>query len=215
MENDDYDFRFHPQNVLMMLLLAGLTALFLAFSAAYIYSRVQNQSPPVAIPYLFVFNTLLLFGSGYTLKRAKICYLEDNTAGYQRSLLLTIIITSLFLMMQLIACGDVPATVEVVSLVISGQGQQQATLRSSRRRQIALRTDRSICGSISLALLRNHLGTTTLLQDLQGTRRCCRRIVVKYTAVTTALQGMTTLMRLRGMRQSVLGIVGLRCLCER
>ena len=103
MENDDYDFRFHPQNVLMMLLLAGLTALFLAFSAAYIYSRVQNQSPPVAIPYLFVFNTLLLLGSGYTLKRAKICYLEDNTAGYQRSLLLTIIITSLFLVMQLIA----------------------------------------------------------------------------------------------------------------
>jgi cytochrome c oxidase subunit 3 len=103
---NDIDFRFHPQNVLMILVLAGITALFLAFSAAYIYSRVQNPSPPVQIPILFVFNTILLLGSSFTLHRAKKCYLLDNTEGYQRSLLITIIITVVFLIAQFIAWGQ-------------------------------------------------------------------------------------------------------------
>lgn len=105
-QEEDIDFRFHPQNVIMILVLAGITALFLAFSAAYIYSRVQNPSPPVQIPILFVFNTLLLLGSSFTLHWAKKCYQMDNTEGYQRSLLITIAITLVFLIAQFIAWGQ-------------------------------------------------------------------------------------------------------------
>lgn len=103
MSQTEPDFRFHPQNVAMVLLLAGLSALFLAFSAAYIYSRVQNQSPPVELPVLFVFNTLILLASSFSLNRAKKCYLFDNTRGYQVALLVTILITLVFLALQFVA----------------------------------------------------------------------------------------------------------------
>lgn len=94
---------FHPNNIMLFLLLFGLTTLFLALTAGYIYIRVTMKVPPVQLPALFLFNTLILLGSSYTMIRTKRHYLEDDTAAYQRNLKYTIWLSLLFMAMQTVA----------------------------------------------------------------------------------------------------------------
>jgi cytochrome c oxidase subunit 3 len=96
----------HPYNIMMILLLAGLTMAFLALSGAYIYSRLNTGEPPIRIPLLFVFNTFVLIGSSYTLKWAKKCYENDETANYQRALLATVLLTLTFVALQWVGWGQ-------------------------------------------------------------------------------------------------------------
>ena len=71
-EYSEYDsFAFHPHNVLLFLVLFGLMALFLSFSAAFIYTRVQSNLPPIKLPSIFLFNTIILLGSSLTMMWAK------------------------------------------------------------------------------------------------------------------------------------------------
>lgn len=101
---DEYqNFAFHPYNILLMLTLAGVCALFLAFSSAYVYNRVQYDLPPVELPVLFFFNTLILLGSSYTMMWAKKSYLDDETQNYQKALIWTIVLSLLFMVMQFFA----------------------------------------------------------------------------------------------------------------
>lgn len=95
------DFRFHPYNIIMVLTLFSITALFLAFSIAYIYSRFDSSSPPVRVPLIFVFNTLILLLSSYTLILTKRAYRDDNTQHYKRYLAATLALTFLFLILQI------------------------------------------------------------------------------------------------------------------
>lgn len=93
---------FHPLNVILTLTLFSLTVLFLAVSAAFIYTRVQSQLPPIRLPNIFIFNTLVLLGSSYTMIQAKKAYLEDDTQKYIRSLIATIAISFVFLALQFV-----------------------------------------------------------------------------------------------------------------
>ena len=101
---DEYrNFAFHPYNVMLILLLFGISALFLAFSGAFIYNRIQSQLPPIRLPELFLINTLILMGSSASLVWAKRCYLADNTRKYQRALWLTLGLSLVFLVSQVFA----------------------------------------------------------------------------------------------------------------
>lgn len=98
---NEYDnFAFHPHNVLLVLLLMGLTALFLALTASFLYTRVQAGLPPLKIPAIFLFNTLLLVASSVALAWAKRSYLADHTLDYQRALGIAILLSLLFLVLQ-------------------------------------------------------------------------------------------------------------------
>lgn len=88
---------------MLNILLFGLSMLFLALTIAYIYTRVTMEVPPVQIPLLFIFNTLILLGSSRTMMTAKRCYLADDTAGYQNNLKYTIGLSLLFMVLQTIA----------------------------------------------------------------------------------------------------------------
>lgn len=100
----EYDsLGFHPHNVLLFLLLLGISALFLSMSAAFVYTRVQSQLPPLQLPPLFLANTLLLLGSSATMILAKKSYLQDHTPNYQKALLATIALSLLFLTAQVFA----------------------------------------------------------------------------------------------------------------
>lgn len=94
---------FHPYNVMLFLLLFGLTLLFLALTISYTYIRVTMDVPPVQLPWLFLLNTVILLGSSYTMIRAKRCYLNDDTEGYQQNLRNTIGLSVLFMAMQGVA----------------------------------------------------------------------------------------------------------------
>lgn len=97
------DFLIHPLYIKITLVLASITALFLGFSFAYIYSRVQNGESPVDIPFLFYANTILLVGSSYTLKQTKKAYENDQTSRYKFLLWATMILSVLFLIAQIFA----------------------------------------------------------------------------------------------------------------
>ena len=100
---NEYDnFAFHPHNVLLMLGLMGVTALFLALTISFVYNRVQNDLPPVRLPLIFLFNTLILLGSSATLTWAKRAYKTDETVQYQQALAATIGLSLIFLALQFI-----------------------------------------------------------------------------------------------------------------
>lgn len=93
-------FAFHPYNVLLILGLLGITAMFLAFSAAFMYTRVQSNLPPIKLPGIFLFNTLILLGSSATMVWAKRSYKRDHTDNYQRALLATMLLSLVFMILQ-------------------------------------------------------------------------------------------------------------------
>jgi cytochrome c oxidase subunit 3 len=103
MNSKSDEFLFHPKNVMLFILLFGLTFLFLALTVAYVYIRVTNGVPAVQVPFLFVANTLILLASSWTMVRAKRCYVADNTTGYQQNLRYTIVLSLLFTALQAVA----------------------------------------------------------------------------------------------------------------
>jgi cytochrome c oxidase subunit 3 len=96
-------FAFHPHNVYLTLMLFSLSILFFSLTASFIYTRIQSELPPLRLPWLFLFNTLILLGSSYTIHLAKQKYLEDDTKGYQHALLYTIGLSLVFLGLQCVA----------------------------------------------------------------------------------------------------------------
>jgi cytochrome c oxidase subunit 3 len=51
---------FHPHNVLLVLLLIGISAMFLSLTLAFIYTRVQSGIPAIKLPVLFLVLRLFL-----------------------------------------------------------------------------------------------------------------------------------------------------------
>lgn len=100
---EERNFLIHPMYIVMFLTLAGITALFLGFSAAYLYNRIQQGIPPVKLPALFYWNSLLLVGSSYTLWKSKQAYQDDDTDRYKYLLAATLVLTILFLIAQILA----------------------------------------------------------------------------------------------------------------
>lgn len=97
------DYLIHPLYIVITLILGSITALFLGFSAAYVYSRIQNGEKPVDIPILFYFNTIILLASSYSWWRIKKAYETDDTANYKLLLWITLLLSILFLVAQIIA----------------------------------------------------------------------------------------------------------------
>lgn len=106
-ENQQFDkLTFHPYRILLFLTLGSLTVIFLGLTMSYLYSRIQTDVPPIAIPNIFIFNTLILLASSGTIIWANKAYLKDNTLHYQIALGLTILLTFLFMMMQFIGWNE-------------------------------------------------------------------------------------------------------------
>lgn len=87
----------------MTLVLAGITALFLGFSAAYLYSRFQADLTPIQLPSLFYLNSFILIASSLALMKAKLYYQMDQTERYRLALIITLGLTFIFLIAQVIA----------------------------------------------------------------------------------------------------------------
>ncbi len=93
----------HPHYIILTLTIAGITALFLGFTGAYLYSRVQSGVKPIVLPSLFYFNTLIILASSFTLIRSKRSYVDDDTAAFKMYLWLTLGLSVLFLILQITA----------------------------------------------------------------------------------------------------------------
>jgi len=100
---EERNYLIHPSYIVLALLLAGVTALFLGFSCAYLYTRIQNGTPAIKLPSLFIINTFILVLASYSLIKAMRYYKSDQTKKYQLSLGTTLILTIIFLISQIIA----------------------------------------------------------------------------------------------------------------
>lgn len=98
---EDRALLFHPLHVWLVLLLFGLSMLFLALSAAFVYTRIQSQLPPIWLPPVFLANTALLLMSSLTMRWANKCYRQDDTERYKLALGLTIVLSLVFLGAQI------------------------------------------------------------------------------------------------------------------
>jgi cytochrome c oxidase subunit III len=80
--------------------------IFLGLSASYLYTRLnpigEHTDPPIRIPLIFLFNTLVLLCSSWTLIQAKKSYLSDDTKKYQLHLISTLALTLVFMFLQFI-----------------------------------------------------------------------------------------------------------------
>lgn len=99
-EQEDRQFIFHPYNVMLVILLFGLSMLFLALTVSYGYTKVTMGIQSIQVPPMFYLNTLVLLGSSYTMILAKRAYIGDDTTGYQNQLKYTIWLSVLFMALQ-------------------------------------------------------------------------------------------------------------------
>lgn len=97
------EFMFHPKQVMLYILLIGLTMLFLSLTIGYMYARFTMKVPAVQVPPLFFVNTAVLLTSSYAMIRAKRCYLHDDTRGYQQNLQYTLLLSLAFIVLQAVA----------------------------------------------------------------------------------------------------------------
>ncbi len=95
-------FRFPIEKVALFLLLVSLTMLFLAFSIGYVFTRAQNGAGGVYLPPIFVINSFILLASSYFIHKANKAYRSDDTALYQSALLVTFMLTLVFMAMQIV-----------------------------------------------------------------------------------------------------------------
>lgn len=106
-EYDEYQsFAFHPHNVLLFLMLFGITVLFLSLTIAFVYNRVQNDLPPIQIPWIFFGSTIILLSGSWTMISARKAYLQDDTLRYQNMLKWTLILSLVFLLAQVVGWWD-------------------------------------------------------------------------------------------------------------
>lgn len=96
-------YSVHPSSIIMALILIGITALFGALSFAYLYTRVDKGMISIKIPWLFVFNTIILAASSVFIQLCRKYFDQKNEKLILRFGILTIIFTLLFLVLQAIA----------------------------------------------------------------------------------------------------------------
>ncbi len=99
----DRNYVVHPLYITITLVLASITSLFIGFSGAYLYNRIQEGAQAIQLPSLFYLNTLVLVASSLTLRHAKKAYRLDNTERYQLMLAVTLALSILFIIAQLFA----------------------------------------------------------------------------------------------------------------
>jgi cytochrome c oxidase subunit 3 len=96
-------YLIHPQYIILTLIIAGISALFLGFSMAYMYHRIERGVPPVQIPTLFYFNSLLILSTSLVMIYAQKMYAQDETMRFRSSVWMVLALTLVFLGMQVFA----------------------------------------------------------------------------------------------------------------
>jgi len=98
-----HSFGIHPAKIMITLIIMAVTVLFLAFSASYIFSRIQSNLNPVKVPLLFFINTLFIMGSSYSIEKSIKLYQSEKTEKYKHALVITLLLTLFFLIGQIYA----------------------------------------------------------------------------------------------------------------
>lgn len=91
---------FHPYHVVLILVLAGISCLFLGVLAAYIYTALEQGLEPPKPPFVFALSTFVLIVSSLSINKAYRAYQEDRTYEFRFYLWGTLGCTLIFLILQ-------------------------------------------------------------------------------------------------------------------
>lgn len=109
-------YLIHPSSLMMVLVMFGITALFGAVSAAYVYARVDQHMITASVPWLFLINTGILLMSSLFIEQCRSHFDGRHEALTLRYGYLAAAASILFLVMQgvawhdLFTSGKLPAT---------------------------------------------------------------------------------------------------------
>jgi cytochrome c oxidase subunit III len=100
MSGQQENFAFHPRNIMLVLMLFGLSAMFLALTLSYTYTRYTMGNAPVRVPIIFAINTAILLASSWMMVQSKRSYQADNTSAYLFNLKWAMLLSVLFMICQ-------------------------------------------------------------------------------------------------------------------
>lgn len=100
---EEKSYLIHPNILLLYLLITAITLLFLGFCFSYLYNRIDQDIPPVALPSLFYFNTVLLILSSNYMNKATDAFKTDDAQALLKGLIIAALLSLLFLLMQVLA----------------------------------------------------------------------------------------------------------------
>lgn len=91
-----------PGSIILVLILAGLSMLFLALSFAFIYVRVTRDVGSVEVPGLFVLNIAFLVAASYSLEKVKKEFFSRTASHLLKWMWLAFLFTLIFLAFQVL-----------------------------------------------------------------------------------------------------------------
>ena len=94
------------QTVILYALLTALSTIFLATSAAFVYTRFANDNFLFHLPSIFHANTAIILASSFTLVFAMKAQKEDNERGYLQAMGATFLLGSSFLVFQTLGWAE-------------------------------------------------------------------------------------------------------------
>jgi len=100
---DDMEgMRFPIGLVIIFLVLVGVTVMFLACSAAFVYTRYTSDLPGIEMPSMFFLTSAVLIGSSFVLNYSRKYFDRNSLPKLKYALTGTLILTVLFLAGQII-----------------------------------------------------------------------------------------------------------------
>jgi cytochrome c oxidase subunit 3 len=88
------------QSVILYALVTALSAIFLASSAAFVYTRFTNPNFQFSLPIIFHANTAIILASSFALMQAIKAQRDDNERGYLQAMGVTFLLGTAFLVFQ-------------------------------------------------------------------------------------------------------------------
>jgi len=92
----------HPSNIVMSLVLMGITALFVGLSGAYIYSRVTTGISAPFPPVMFYVTVVLLLAANRIIRVAKQRMWDESMDNVMKLLVAGLIVTFVFAVIQVL-----------------------------------------------------------------------------------------------------------------
>jgi len=97
-----HSFSMHPLRIFIFLIIGGISTLFLSLTLAYAYARFENGISAITVPWIFYANSANLLLASLTISLTRKAFLDDEFVRSQRLLLATLLLSLLFLGIQVL-----------------------------------------------------------------------------------------------------------------
>ena len=101
--------KIHPLQMMLYFLIGSLSMLFIGLTAAYFMSKDAWTWSQFRFPRVFLLSTVAIVASSFSIQRAVVFYQNDDSEKLKKSLLTSLVLTSLFLILQIMGWFDLYA----------------------------------------------------------------------------------------------------------